>query len=178
VESAQPKSLDLYRPNVGIVLARRDGRVWLGRRAGTTGPFNWQFPQGGVDKGESLLDAALRELKEETGATQVAFVGRTTDWMAYDFPEGYGGPKAFRGWIGQKQIWFLFRFDGEDADFDIERHPPPEFDAWRWATRQEALADIVPFKRVAYGTMLQVLGPLIDALETWEPASGADATQA
>jgi putative (di)nucleoside polyphosphate hydrolase len=170
MEPDQPRSLDLYRPNVGIVLARRDGRVWLGRRAGTTAPFNWQFPQGGVDAGESLLEAALRELEEETGVTQVTFVGRTADWIAYDFPAGYGRSKAFKGWRGQRQIWFLFRFDGQDSDVDLARHPPAEFDAWRWASPQEAMDDIVPFKRATYGAMLNVLGPLITGLETWEPA--------
>ena len=57
-----------YRPNVGGVLFNRAGQVWYGRRHATPGPYNWQFPQGGVDKGEDLLDAARRELREETGA--------------------------------------------------------------------------------------------------------------
>ena len=66
-----------HRPNVGVVLFRHDGRVWLGRRAGAPGPDNWQFPQGGVDKGEDLEAAALRELAEETGVTSVTLLGRT-----------------------------------------------------------------------------------------------------
>jgi putative (di)nucleoside polyphosphate hydrolase len=161
--SAGP-SLDRYRPNVGIILAKPDGQVWLGRRAGAPGPFNWQFPQGGVDEGESLLEAARRELREETGASSVTFLGRTEDWMAYAFPEGVRRAKYSQGWIGQKQIWFLFRFDGRDDEFDIAGHAPQEFDQWRWATPEDALRSIVAFKQNTYREVLEILGPLIRGL--------------
>src|SRR5690348_9914306 len=97
-----------YRPNVGVVLFHPDGRVWLGRRAGAAGPRNWQFPQGGVDDGEDLEAAARRELAEETGARSVTHLGRTDGWITYDFPPDYGGAKVYRGWRGQKQVWFAF----------------------------------------------------------------------
>jgi putative (di)nucleoside polyphosphate hydrolase len=154
------QDLELYRPNVGVVLFHRDGRVWLGRRANTPGPHNWQFPQGGVDPGEDLEAAARRELAEETGATRVAFLGRTHDWVAYDFPPGHGGSKALRGWKGQKQVWFAFRFEGTDADFDLSAHGPPEFDAWRWAFLEEASDLIVPFKKAAYQRVVEAFGGL------------------
>lgn len=147
-----------YRPNVGVVLFHRDGRVWLGRRAGAPGPFNWQFPQGGVDPGEDLQTAARRELAEETGASQVSFLARTEGWVAYDFPAGHGGPKAMRGWKGQKQVWFAFRFEGEDGEFDLAAHPPPEFAAWRWAHLAEAAELIVPFKRASYDRVVESFG--------------------
>lgn len=143
-------NLDGYRPNVGVVLFHRDGRVWLGRRLNTPGPHNWQFPQGGVDAGEDLEAAARRELAEETGARTVSYLGRTDGWIAYDFPAGHGGPKAIRGWRGQKQVWFAFRFDGEDAEIDLAAHAPQEFDNWRWAWLAQAPDLIVPFKRQAY----------------------------
>ncbi|RAK59720.1 RNA pyrophosphohydrolase [Phenylobacterium hankyongense] len=149
------KDLSKYRPNVGVVLLHPDGRVWLGRRAATPGPYNWQFPQGGVDAGEDLQDAARRELAEETGARSVSYLGRTDDWVAYDFPKNHGGPKAARGWRGQKQVWFAFRFDGQEAEFDLLAHGEPEFDAWRWAYLDEAPELIVPFKRAAYEIVVQ-----------------------
>ncbi len=152
------QDLDLYRPNVGVVLFNGEGRVWLGRRAATPGPHNWQFPQGGVDAGEDLEAAARRELAEETGATQIALLGRTHDWVAYDFPPGHGGSKALRGWKGQKQVWFAFRFEGADAEFDLAAHGPPEFDAWRWAYLAEAAELIVPFKRAAYERVVSAFG--------------------
>jgi putative (di)nucleoside polyphosphate hydrolase len=152
---SQDDAMDLahYRPNVGVVLFHPDGRVWLGRRTATPDPYNWQFPQGGVDAGEDLEAAARRELAEETGATRVTPLGRTDAWITYDYPPDHIGPKGKRGWRGQRQIWFAFRFDGDDDEFDLAAHPPQEFEAWRWGFLDEAPALIVPFKRAAYETV-------------------------
>lgn len=141
--------LSEYRPNVGVVLFHPDGRVWLGRRAGTPPPHNWQFPQGGVDDGEALDVAARRELQEETGVTSATYLGRTEGWLTYDFPPLVARDLA-RGWKGQKQVWFAFRFDGPETEIDLEAHTPQEFDAWRWGYLAEAPELIVPFKRRAY----------------------------
>ena len=149
-----------YRLNVGVVLFDRRGRVWLGRRAGAPGPDNWQFPQGGVDPGEDLLDAARRELAEETGVTSVCLLGRAEAWIAYDFPPGYGGAKAARGFKGQSQAWFAFRFEGEDDEVDLEGHHEVEFDRWRWADLHEAVDHVAGFKREAYRRVVEAFAPL------------------
>ena len=149
-DAAPILDLTLYRPNVGVVLFDRRGCVWLGRRAKTQGPFNWQFPQGGVDDGEDLEQAARRELAEETGITSVTLLGRTEDWLCYDFPPGWTGSKAQKGWKGQKQVWFAYRFTGRDSEVDLNAHLPPEFDAWRWGRLEEAPRKVVPFKRETY----------------------------
>lgn len=153
--------LSHYRPNVGIVLFHPDGRVWYGRRAGTPGPHNWQFPQGGVDDGEDLEVAARRELFEETGVTSAELIGRTEEWIAYDFPAGYGGSKQAQGWAGQKQQWFAYRFTGEETEIDLRAHGDVEFDAWRWGPLSDAPDLIVPFKRPCYEQVVQAFATLV-----------------
>ncbi|KPF81319.1 RNA pyrophosphohydrolase [Brevundimonas sp. AAP58] len=145
--------LSRHRPNVGVVLFNAEGQVWYGRRAGMTEGHAWQFPQGGVDPGEDLEAAARRELEEETGVTSAELMGRTDGWIVYDFPEALKAQHRRDGrkpWDGQKQVWFAFRFTGEDAEIALDRHEEVEFDAWRWGRLEEAPELIVPFKRDAY----------------------------
>jgi putative (di)nucleoside polyphosphate hydrolase len=142
--------LSQYRPNVGVVLFHADGRVWYGHRVGLDPRTGWQFPQGGVDSGEDLEAAARRELAEETGVRSVSLLSRTPDWLVYDYPPGLARSKAARGWKGQKQIWFAFRFDADEAEIDLNADRHVEFDAWRWGALADAPDLIVTFKREVY----------------------------
>jgi putative (di)nucleoside polyphosphate hydrolase len=149
-----------YRRNVGVALFNRDGLVFIGRRKKRRGGMElvagheWQMPQGGVDKGESPLEAARRELFEETNASSVSLIAEAPDWLSYDLP-----PEALAGrwkgrYRGQTQKWFAFRFEGEDSEIDIDRPGggafDPEFEAWRWAPLETLPDLIVPFKRPVY----------------------------
>ena len=154
--------LDAYRPNVGVVLFNREGLVWLGRRVRTPAPYNWQFPQGGVDAGEDLEAAARRELHEETGVRSASVIGRTQDWITYDFPPEVLSRPNTRGFLGQRQVWFAFRFEGEDAEINLAAVPPVEFDDWRWAMLSEAMELVVPFKRETYRQVVEAFAPFTE----------------
>lgn len=143
-----------HRANVGIALFNDQGRIWLGRRDGTPPPWNWQLPQGGMDKGEAAEPAALRELEEETGIRpdRVELLGNIPGWIAYDYPPDVREDPRFhkKRHLGQKQRWFAFRFLGADTDFELKRHAEVEFDAWRWGDLAEIPDLIIPWKRDVY----------------------------
>ncbi|MEH3037182.1 MAG: RNA pyrophosphohydrolase [Sphingomonas adhaesiva] len=139
-----------YRPCAGVMLMNRDGRIFVGQRLDNVLEA-WQMPQGGVDPGEEARDAAVRELREETGVTadKVTLVAEAPGEFVYDLPPEMIG-KVWKGkYRGQVQRWFLFRFDGEDGDIDI-RTEHPEFRAWRWADAADLPHLIVPFKKKLY----------------------------
>ena len=140
---------DGFRANVGIVLMRGAGDVFLGRQVGGRG---WQFPQGGVLAGERLQQAAYRELHEEIGLTRkdVELVGQTTHWLRYRLPSKYIRRNRFPMCIGQKQRWFLLRLKRENTQFDFGRTPEPEFDQHRWVNYWEPVREVIYFKRSVY----------------------------
>jgi putative (di)nucleoside polyphosphate hydrolase len=139
-----------YRPNVGLALFGVRGLVFLGHRTHSSGKWQWQMPQGGVDAGESPAAAAIRELREEIGvsARHVDILEETQDWLYYDFPLDLL-PRMGSRYLGQRQKWFALRFKGKDSDIRLDLHTP-EFDAWRWATLEEATQLIIPFKQPVY----------------------------
>lgn len=149
-----PKDYDpkVYRPCVGIVLFNKDGKVFLGHRNSSPTEYVWQFPQGGIDKGEKPRAAALRELQEETGVIPelVSKLGTIKDWLYYDFPTDFKHSEKARGRKGQRQQWFAYSFHGEDDQIDLEADEHVEFSQWRWGTLEEARDLIVPFKRDVY----------------------------
>ncbi len=151
---------DGYRPNVGIILTNAEDQVFWARRCRCDG---WQFPQGGIQRKESAEEALFRELYEEVGleSGQVEIRGRTRGWLRYDLPRAYQRPSGPRRFRGQKQVWFLLRFMGSEADVRLDRSASPEFDAWRWVEYWSPIDAIVAFKRKVYESALTELAPLL-----------------
>lgn len=139
-----------YRPCAGVVLTNAEGRIFMGQRAGMDTPA-WQMPQGGIDDGESPLEAAYRELEEETGVARahVSFVQQTADWLSYDFPSDMTGVRFNNKYRGQTQMWVEFRLEAPDSVINLN-HKDVEFSAWKWMSKRDILTVIVPFKRRIY----------------------------
>jgi putative (di)nucleoside polyphosphate hydrolase len=149
---------DGFRANVGIVLMGPDGRLFLGRRAGGRG---WQFPQGGMRRGERAEESLFRELHEEIGlsAQDVSIVGRTRHWLRYRLPPRHVRRDMRPLCLGQKQAWFLLRLPAEPPiRFDVTLKP--EFDRWRWVDWWQPIREVIYFKRSVYVRALHELGGL------------------
>ncbi|HVC02804.1 MAG TPA: RNA pyrophosphohydrolase [Steroidobacteraceae bacterium] len=147
---------DGFRANVGIVLTRDSGGVFLGGRIGGRG---WQFPQGGVNRGERVEDALFRELKEEIGLDRhdVQVLGATQGWLRYRLPRQYVRDRC----IGQKQRWFLLRLLADESRLRFDTTGEPEFDRWRWAEYWTPVREVVYFKRRVYVRALHELGGVL-----------------
>ena len=132
------------RIGVGIALLNHENKVFVGKRIDN--PTNsWQMPQGGVDKNESFLEAAKRELEEETSIQTVEVLKELNEWLTYDLPKNLLG-KLWEGkYRGQKQKWFIMKFLGKNDEINI-RTKKPEFLDWKWIKPSDLPAVAVDFK--------------------------------
>lgn len=155
---------DGFRPNVGIILLNQKNQVFWGKRIRT---HSWQFPQGGIDRGETPEQAMFRELHEEVGLLpdHVRVVARTRDWLRYEVPDRYIRRDARGHYKGQKQIWFLLQLVGQDWDLNLRATDHPEFDAWRWNDYWVPLDVVVEFKRGVYEMALTELARYVPRSE-------------
>lgn len=167
MEQTDPATLP-YRPCVGVMLVNASGLAFVGQRIDRRGqpdeggPY-WQMPQGGIDEGEDVRQAALRELWEETGVLEqhVTILAQTSEELLYDLPDDLIG-KLWKGrYRGQRQHWVLARFSGSDADIRLDAHDPAEFSAWQWLDPAQLPEVIVPFKKRVYRAVLDQFADLI-----------------
>jgi putative (di)nucleoside polyphosphate hydrolase len=151
---------DGFRPNVGIIVSGADGRLLWAKRINQDA---WQFPQGGIKRGESPREALYRELYEELGlhATQVEIMGVTSGWLRYRLPSRYLRRTRGRLCVGQKQKWFALRLIGTEDAVRLDSSEKPEFDGWRWVDYWHPLDEVVEFKRDVYRRALTELAPLL-----------------
>lgn len=145
---------DGYRPNVGIVICNRQGQVLWARRYGQ---HSWQFPQGGINPGETAEQAMYRELFEEVGLSKkdVRILASTRNWLRYKLPKRLVRWDTKPVCIGQKQKWFLLQLMCNDADINMQRSSTPEFDGWRWVSFWYPVRQVVSFKRDVYRRVMK-----------------------
>ncbi len=147
------------RLGVGIILLNKENKVFVGRRLDNPLKF-WQMPQGGINNGESFFQAAKRELEEETAITKVKLIKELDDWLIYNLPDDLLG-KIWQGkYRGQKQKWFLMKFEGEDQEINVNTKSP-EFLEWKWVNPDELPKIVVNFKKDIYKTLLVKLNNII-----------------
>jgi putative (di)nucleoside polyphosphate hydrolase len=153
---------DGYRPNVASVIINEDNKILWAKRVNED---NWQFPQGGIQKGETPEQAMYREVYEEVGLKKNSFeiLGRSADWLKYDVPEKFVKTYWQGRYKGQKQIWFLLKFIGSDDLINLNLHDSPEFDDWKWENFWHPLQDVVDFKKEVYSAALNELWKFVEA---------------
>ena len=144
-----------WRLGVGIILINQDNKIFMGERIDNKGA--WQMPQGGVNVAinESLDNAAKRELYEETGVKTAKIINRSEGWYYYYLPENLQTKLWGGKFLGQKQKWFLFSFEGTDKEVNLKVDKKPEFNNWQWVNSLDVLHNIVEFKKEIYQKVLK-----------------------
>ena len=143
------------RIGVGIALLNHKNKVFVGKRIDNPVNF-WQMPQGGLNKNEIFLQAAKRELEEETGIKTVKLIKELDEWLTYNLPKNLLG-KIWKGkYRGQKQKWFIMKFVGKNKEINIKTKNP-EFLDWKWIEPSELPRIVVDFKVNIYKKMVQEL---------------------
>ena len=148
------------RNGVGIIVLNKENKIFVAKRIDNTKNF-WQMPQGGVDKGESFLKAAYRELEEETSITNVELIKEFEGTLTYELPEHLLGIIWKGKYKGQKQKWFLMRFLGNDKDINIQTNKP-EFLDWKWINLDQLTNVVVDFKLDVYKKLKKKVGEIIN----------------
>ena len=147
------------RSGVGIVVLNQENKVFVAKRIDNPKNF-WQMPQGGVDPGEDFLEAAYRELEEETSIKSVKLIKELDGMITYELPDRLLGIIWKGKYRGQKQKWFLMRFIGEDKEINIDTHHP-EFLDWKWIELDQLTKVVVDFKLHVYKEVQKKVQKLI-----------------
>ena len=147
-----------FRTGVGIVLLNKKNNIFVGKRIDNPNNY-WQMPQGGIEENENTLDAAKRELEEETGIKSTKLIKELEGWLLYDLPADLLG-KIWKGkYRGQRQKWFVMKFTGKDEEINVNTKNP-EFLSWKWIKISELTNIAVNFKLEVYKKLQEKLNSL------------------
>ncbi|MBN8828324.1 MAG: RNA pyrophosphohydrolase [Sphingobacteriia bacterium] len=145
------------------MITNKEGKVFVGKRIDTK-TDSWQMPQGGIDESETPEEAAYRELYEETGIKTAKIIAKSKIWFYYDLPD-YLMTRLWDGkYRGQKQLWFLIKFEGSDDEIDLQKEVP-EFSDWKWVNVDELPEIIVPFKRKLYLEIIEEFKNILEEVK-------------
>ena len=148
-----------WRNGVGIAVLNKENKIFVAKRIDNPGNF-WQMPQGGLDDGENYFDAALRELEEETSIKSVDLIKELSNYTTYDLPDRLLGIIWKGKYKGQKQKWFIVKFNGQENEININtKHP--EFLDWKWIDIKELTNEVVDFKLHVYKELSEKVRKLI-----------------
>ena len=147
------------RSGVGIVLLNKYNKVFVAKRIDNPNNY-WQMPQGGIDSGEDFLKAAYRELEEETSIKSVKLIKELDGMITYELPDHLLGIIWKGKYRGQKQKWFLMRFNGQDKEINVNT-PHPEFLDWKWIELDQLTKVVVNFKLDVYKEVSEKVKKLI-----------------
>ena len=148
------------RNGVGIAVLNKENKIFVAKRIDNPGNF-WQMPQGGLDDGENYFDAALRELEEETSIKSVDLIKELSNYTTYDLPDRLLGIIWKGKYKGQKQKWFIVKFNGQENEININtKHP--EFLDWKWIDIKELTNEVVDFKLHDYQEIQKELEKVIN----------------
>lgn len=149
-----------YRAGVGMILFNRKRKIFWAKRIGQDA---WQFPQGGMNEGETPEETMYRELKEEVGLNpeDVRIITVTHGWLRYDLPKNFIRYNSHPLCVGQKQKWFLLRLVGEEDKVNFLDTEHPEFDGWRWVDYWDPMDEVINFKRGIYLKVLKIFAPYV-----------------
>ena len=148
------------RSGVGIIVLNKDNKVFVAKRIDNPKNF-WQMPQGGVDEGENFLNAAYRELEEETSIKNVELIKELDGTITYELPNQLLGIIWKGKYRGQKQKWFLMRFNGDEQEIDIKTKNP-EFLDWKWIELDQITEVVVDFKLHVYKELKEKIKEVIN----------------
>ena len=165
MSSLTPFNYRPYRPCVGLMVFNNEGKIFTGKRIDNPNNDFWQLPQGGINQGETPVEAGFRELEEETSILSIEYIAEYPEWINYDVPLTLANNLWEGKFRGQTQKWLLFHFSGIENEIDINTKEP-EFIDWRWTCPTELTNKAIYFKKNVYQKINKIFLPLIENFKT------------